>query len=245
MSIIREHVDYYREIFSSKHFRREPFLMIGLPVIEGHYMPDDFAYHNLKELVRSKGVKEISSLDLFDPKADIKHDLNKPVPKKYHNKFMVVADFGTIEHIFDTKQCLDNYFRMIKNKGLLVILTVVNGYYEHGLHVFNPEGLIKVFELNGFKIVYKKFTSSTGIEVEDPSINKNILIWLAARKIGTVRHFKVPQQQVWKSIYKRQKRNMEEEKTIVDGFAFYFREIKRRFINRMPMTLKNLLYGRY
>lgn len=37
-------------------------------------------------------------------------------------------------------------------------------------------------KLNGFKIIYHKYSTSTGIEIKNPEVNKNVLIWLAAQK---------------------------------------------------------------
>ena len=109
MTIINEHLQFYREIFQFPEFWNEPFLMIGVPYIIGPYMPKDFTHNNLKQLLIAKGLSKVTSLDLYDPRADLSIDLNNPVSQKFHNKYRVLADFGTIEHIFDTRQCLENY----------------------------------------------------------------------------------------------------------------------------------------
>lgn len=247
MAIILEHIPFYREIFSLPEFFKEPFLMIGLPSIEGSHIPEDFSYKTLKELLINKGLKKVESLDLFDPKADIKHDLNKPISKKYHNKYKVIIDIGTIEHIFDTRQCLENYFRMISNNGIFVLVTPVNGYFGHGLHVFNPEGLINSLKENNFKIVYKKYTSSTGIEVEDPSIKKDVLIWIVAKKTKSTNKFIVPQQEIWKSMYTslNKKQSNRQDNSAVSEIKFYLKNGKRNLIRKLPKGIINSIYGRY
>lgn len=247
MAIVIEHIPFYREIFNSPGFYKEPFLMIGLPNIAGKYIPKDFSFRNLKELLTNKGLKKIESLDLFDPNSDIKHDLNSPIPRKYHNKYKVVIDIGTLEHVFDTKQCLENYFRMVSEKGIFVLVTCVNGYFGHGLHVFNPEVLIDSLEKNNFKIIFKKFSSSTGIEIEDPSIKKDVLVWIVAKKTKPMKEFIVPQQEVWRHIYKSstKKSYLKTDDSIISNITYQLKIIKRFLIRKLPKSIINSLYGRY
>ena len=79
--------------------------------------------------------------------------------------------------------------------------TPVNGYYGHGLHVFNPQGLIDCFNDNGFKIVYLKYSTKFGKPVSDPSTAPDVLIWLVGRKEQDVAAFTCPQQKIWSSYY--------------------------------------------
>lgn len=225
MSVIFEHLPFYREIFTIKDFWKEPFLLIGIPRMDGVYMPKDFDYSDLIELLKDKGLKNISALDYFDPQADIKFDLNKPVPKKYQNKYKVLFDMGSIEHVFDTKQCLENYFRMIKKDGLFVLVTSINGYYGHGIHVFNPETIKEALKLNGFKIVYSKYSTSTGRKMDYIDTKKNMLIWVAAKKTKNMgKDFVVPQQTKWEKKYK--KGQTREKPTVLNKLKFGLRYLK-------------------
>lgn len=244
MSIIRPHIQFYKEIFQIDGFWNEPFLMIGLPEIEGLHLPKDFRFKNFQRFVKNRKLKKVYSLDLFDPEADFKLDLNKPVTEKYHGKFNVVADFGTIEHIFDTKQCLENYFKMLRKRGLLVISTSVNGYFGHGIHVFNPLSLKDALRLNGFSLLYFEYSSSTGVKVKDPSINKNIIVWIVARKNRNLNKFIVPQQKCWKTEYRKPFLS-KSKKTSFQAEVFYvIREVKRYLVNKIPINIRDRLYGR-
>jgi hypothetical protein len=242
MSIIREHLPFYREIFKFEDFWKTPFLMIGLPDIEGNHIPGDFKFDNLKQLVKSRGIKEVFCWDLFDPKADIRLDLNKPVPEKYRERFKVVIDIGTLEHIFDTRQCLENYLRMVKTGGLFTLVTPINGYFGHGLHVFNPEGIKEALKINNFEILYCKYITSTGYEVENPATKRNILIWIVARKKRPLKIFKVPQQKYWETSYKQTVRPGRENSSRFAEAAFVFREGKRRLVNLIPKNIRNRIY---
>jgi hypothetical protein len=56
----------------------------------------------------------------------------------------------------------------------------VNGYYAHGLYVFNPFALIGELELNGFRVLYQEYSREEGKPISDPAGGGHILIWLVA-----------------------------------------------------------------
>jgi hypothetical protein len=247
MTIIREHIPYYREIFSFPDFWREKFLMIGLPYIEGTHLPADFTYRNLKELVLSHGLQKVFSADLFDTNADYRWDLNRPIPKNFQNRYKVLIDIGTLEHIFDTRQCLENYFRLVAPGGLFVLVTPVNGYFGHGLHVFNPETLLDALEKNDFLVLYKKFITSTGIEVSDPALQGNILLWVLARKGNKLGKFIIPQQGYWKNMYASKKKyysDTSEKTSVIEEITFYLNEAKSWVLRKLPVGFRTWIYRR-
>lgn len=238
MSIIYEHLPFYREFFSIKGFLQGPFLMIGIPRMMGYFLPEDFDYPDLLKLLKAKGVDQIYSLDLFDDKADIQHDLNLPIPKKEIGKYKVVFDMGSIEHVFDTKQCLQNYFSLVKKGGLLAIVTPVNGYCRHGYHVFNPEMFQDALKQNGFEIVCQKYSTSTGIQLSQPNVKKDVLIWLVAKKVKQIKKFQIPQQSGWDELYKKGQSQI--EPNFSDKVIFYLKRLKRVFFKIMPRFIQRL-----
>jgi len=145
---------------------------------------------------------DIKSLDLYDPKADIKMDLNYPVPVEYHERFKVLMDIGTIEHIFDTAQCLENYFRMLRPGGLILLHCPVKGYCDHGLHTFSTEAILSVLEANHFRILWKQFADHDGHAC---TVGKgdNVNIFVLARKMHQTVNFIPPHQSRWRSAYTR------------------------------------------
>jgi hypothetical protein len=245
MTIIKEHIPYYREIFSFPEFWRERFLMIGLPYIEGTHLPADFNYANLKELVLAHGLKKVFSVDLFDPNADYRWDLNHPISTRFYNDFKVLIDIGTLEHVFDTRQCLENYFHLVATDGLFVSVAPVNGFFGHGFHVFNPETLLGALEKNGFQILYKKFTTSTGIEISNPALPGNILLWVIAKKKKRLSKFVIPQQGYWQDMYAVPKKGFSrasEKTSLIKGIEFYFKEVKRWILRKLPIGFRTCLY---
>ena len=163
-------------------------------------IPEGFRYSSLSELLRARG-NSVVSLDLYDKRAELRYDMNQPVPESEHKKYGTLIDIGCLEHLFDTAQCLENCFRMIRCGGHYLLNTSVNGDFGHGLHVFNPQGLIDCLGANGFKIVYLKYSTSLGKPVSDPSTSPDVVIWMVGRKEQDVPVFVCPQQEIWSNYY--------------------------------------------
>lgn len=163
-------------------------------------IPAGFRHNSLSDLLRAQG-NSVVSLDLFDSRAELRYDMNQPVPESEHRKYGTLIDIGCLEHLFDTAQCLENCIRMVRRGGHYLLHTPVNGYYGHGLHVFNPQGLIDCLGANGFKIVYLKYSTMFGKPISDPSTASNVLIWMVGRKERDVSAFTCPQQKIWSNYY--------------------------------------------
>lgn len=202
MAILQAHIPFYRVIFKIPGILSEPFLTLGYQdFFLDRDLFHDFRHQDLKHFLQSHGVKKVKTLDYFDQRADLKYDLNFPVPEHEHHAYRVVFDIGTLEHVFDTKQCLENCLRMVKVNGLYFLHTAVNGYFGHGLHVFNPEGLFAALELNNFEILFLKYSTSEGMPLENPADGENALIWVVAKKRKKIGDFKIPQQKKWIRYY--------------------------------------------
>ncbi len=48
-------------------------------------------------------IKDISVIDLFDPRADKRYDMNQPVPQSEHERYGLFVEIGSFEHVFDTR----------------------------------------------------------------------------------------------------------------------------------------------
>jgi hypothetical protein len=129
--------------------------------------------------------------------------MNSPLPAALTGQFRTVLDIGSIEHVFDTRQCLANLFALVPLGGSLMIHTPVHGFFDHGFHTFSPDCLIQAFELNGFEITYLKYSATGGVELADPSLLNDTLIWIAGRRREAPGEFVVPQQGRWSSVYYR------------------------------------------
>ena len=191
---IKRRVKYWMEMRMRK--RRG---LINLRLVRA--IPKEFQEGNLSDILKNLGLRDIRTMDYFDKRADIIHDMNLPLDHSLWGLFSTVIDIGSLEHVFDTKQCLWNLFRLLKLNGHLLLDTPCNGYFDHGFHTLSPECLIQAVELNGFEIKYLKYSTPDGYELEHPGIVSNAIIWLAAEKKEDKESFVIPQQGCWRDIY--------------------------------------------
>lgn len=203
MAIMDYHVPIYRDIFQLNGFFRDPVLMLGYQDIMGESVPEDFRFKDVKDLLSTKGIKNISTVDLHDPRANKRFDLNRPIPSEEFGRYNLVMDLGTIEHVLDTRQCLESCLRMVRIGGLYFVVTCVNGHFKHGLHVFNPDLFFNVLRDNGFEILFSKYSTMKGDIIADPSIREDVLIWLVAKKLKETGDFISSQQAYWTTTYRR------------------------------------------
>jgi hypothetical protein len=137
----------------------------------------------VSDLFASRGFRPLE-VDFDDPRAGLVHDLSKPFNESMKNRFSVVFDIGTIEHVADTISVLKNYFTSLRVGGLVFLLTPIRGYFDHGFHTFSEEFVVGVFEMNGFEILEKKYAAESGLLLQSPLEADNSLILVAARKVN-------------------------------------------------------------
>jgi len=109
----------------------------------------------LDELLRKDFDCRVDALDLSDYQgATILQDLNSPVPLELKNRFDLIVESGTLEHIMDFKQAAESLGEMTKIGGYLAIITPTNGYVGHGFFQINPDFFYSFFSPeNGFEVV--------------------------------------------------------------------------------------------
>jgi hypothetical protein len=198
--VLLGHVPFYKEIFALPGFLREPALCFGYQEFDHEATLDGSRYLHLGEYFATLGISA-TSLDLFDPRSELRYDMNFPVPESEHGRYATFIDIGSLEHVFDTRQCFENCLRMIALAGHYLLHTPVNGYYGHGFHVFNPECLRGGLELNGFQVVYEKYSTVGGKPVAGPAAPGDIVAWIVARKERNMHEFACPQQRKWYTRY--------------------------------------------
>src|SRR5262245_44584317 len=121
-------------------------------------------------LYATLGAERVDSMDCASYEgATIIHDLNTPVPAELKNKFDVVDDGGTLEHVFNYPTALKNAMNMVKPGGALLLFTPANNYMGHGFYTFSPELFFEALgEKNGFRVermvLYEVFPRSRWYE---------------------------------------------------------------------------------
>ena len=118
------------------------------------------------------GFSSVDSMDFSDfEDASIIQDLSGKIPKKLENKFDVIYDGGTCEHIFDLPTAYRNINKMLKPGGTLIGHSPCNNWVNHSFYQINPE------------MVYGFWEGTLGYEVLHCSLQP--LMPMHARKVVT------------------------------------------------------------
>jgi hypothetical protein len=100
------------------------------------------------------GAESVTSVDMSDYQgATVLHDMNQPIGENLKNRFSMVFDGGSLEHIFDVRQAIKNFMEMVAPGGHFVGITTGNNFLGHGFYQFSPEFFFRVFSSeNGFQV---------------------------------------------------------------------------------------------
>jgi hypothetical protein len=97
------------------------------------------------------GITDYCDLDKFEiDSPQMLHDLNIPIPPEWSNKFNLIIDSGTIEHIFDVRQVMANVVNMCRESGWVVHISPLNNWIDHGFYCFSPCFFYDFYKANGF-----------------------------------------------------------------------------------------------
>ena len=101
------------------------------------------------------GATCISSLDVSDYEgATIIHDLNQPIPIELSQRFSLVHDGGTLQHVFNFPQALKNCMEMVRVGGHFTQVSNANNFMGFAFWQISPELIYRAFApQNGFNIV--------------------------------------------------------------------------------------------
>lgn len=103
----------------------------------------------------SLGASKIQSIDAspFEG-ATFVHDLNEPIGPELKERFDLVFDGGTLEHVFNFPVALQNCMEMVKPGGHIMFHTGTNNWCGHGFYQFSPELFYRALSPeNGFEVV--------------------------------------------------------------------------------------------
>ena len=123
-----------------------------LPAENAHFA--SLGYMSGKTLFKSLGFQTIQALDVSEFEgAEIIHDLNNPeLPRNLHERFDVIIDHGTLEHVFHIPNALNNLFRMLKVGGRLIHASPTSNLVDHGFYMFSPTFFYDFYLTNNWEI---------------------------------------------------------------------------------------------
>jgi SAM-dependent methyltransferase len=168
------------------------------------------------KLLKMIGFNTIHSFDFSNYEdANFIHDMNTPIEDIHKNKYDIVFDGGSLEHIFNFPVAVKNCMEMLKTDGYFLSVTTCNNFSGHGFYQFSPELFFRVFTKdNGFEMI-DIFISENNkwYKVHDPEKIKSRVtfknkhetyIIVIAKKIANTEIFKnTPQQsdyvECWKN----------------------------------------------
>jgi hypothetical protein len=106
-----------------------------------------------RRFLLSLGFREVMSCDVTDHEgADIILDLNKQVPRELCERFDVVMNIGTSEHVFHVPQVLANLHQMVAPAGRIIHWVPASNQVDHGLYSFSPTLFYDYYQANHYAI---------------------------------------------------------------------------------------------
>jgi hypothetical protein len=117
---------------------------------------DDFLRENTygDQFFSLLGAEHVESLDYSTYEgATLIHDMNLPISAELRERFSVVHDGGSIEHVFNAPQAFKNCMEMVQIGGHFTQVNAANNFMGHGFWQFSPELIFRMFSReNGFRI---------------------------------------------------------------------------------------------
>lgn len=114
------------------------------------YEQEIFVDRLLKDHFNSTVVDSIDKSNFEG--ATIIHDMNIPIPNDLKGKYDTVIDAGTLEHIYNVPQALDNVSSLCKPLGQIIHILPANNQCGHGFWQMSPELFFSLYsDNNGYK----------------------------------------------------------------------------------------------
>ena len=201
---------------------------------------DIFLQDYSDDFLKSIGVEALEILDVSDyENATIIHDLNTPIPDSLREKFTLVVDIGTSEHVFNVTQSFENLRQLCAHQGHVLMVNPANNWLGHGFYQFSPELFFRAFdkefgfEVKSLYLIKKRFLHETWYKLSDPKnvgrrgtilTNRRCYIAVIASKSVSTSASASPQQSDYVSAW--------EERKVSKFGSIYL---------RMPKVLKNIM----
>ncbi len=122
-----------------------------------------------------KKVLEHVSLDLNGMFGSLVVDLNFPVPESLIDRFQLITDYGTSEHVENQFQVFKNVHDMCKANGIMIhTLPLPNNFPDHCLYYYPKEFFSRLARLCDYKVIMLKIQNAF-----NPPIPKSRMIFVA------------------------------------------------------------------
>jgi hypothetical protein len=202
------------------------------------------------------GARTVDSVDAsaFEG-ATLVHDLNQPIPAEWRDRYTVVFDGGTLEHVFNAPQAFKNCMDLLEVGGTFVQATPANNYMGHGFYQFSPELMFQLFRPgNGFELVTvvlrEDVNGGRSFVVTAPSVVKRriqmtnpypTMLYTIARKVANVEHIGTPQQEDYAQAWRRRR----SDPAYVAAPGSSGSAVRSLVRNNLPPAFERFLRGHY
>ncbi|MFN4284029.1 MAG: hypothetical protein ACK4NA_15445 [Alphaproteobacteria bacterium] len=141
-----------QRVFATHRQLRQAFAHAGSA--PSRSFPDDNAIADDVTLLENLGFEKAESLDYSDYEgADQIIDLNSgALPDHLRERYDVLLDSGTIEHVFHVPNALANIHNMVKTGGRIIFIAPSSNHMEHGFYMFSPTFFHDYYKANGLRI---------------------------------------------------------------------------------------------
>jgi SAM-dependent methyltransferase len=104
---------------------------------------------NAQTVLSLLGAKDVFVADCSNYESpDYLIDLNLPVSNEYFEKFDVILDIGTLEHVFNLPMLLRNLNFMLKKGGEIILMNPTSNAIDHGFYSISPTLFFDYFAAN-------------------------------------------------------------------------------------------------
>jgi len=170
----------------------------------------------VKQFYEALGFEKYIAIDVNNDKDAIALDLNNIVYDKINEKFDLVTNNGTSEHIFNQHSVFANIHNLCKVDGYMIHVLPCTGWVDHGFYNYNPNLFTAIAEQNDYNIEWTGFgvtnadlicrTNFTDVKERNPSrkeyveiLNQmgNDTMLMAVMQKTTDNEFKIPMQKIY------------------------------------------------
>jgi hypothetical protein len=109
---------------------------------------------DFSSILNSLKIEEVDIMDFSDYEgANIIQDLNILIKNQdIVDKYDLIIDGGTLEHIFHIPNAFENFFKLLKIGGRIVHFAPSSNHVDHGFYMFSPTLFHDYYTANNYKI---------------------------------------------------------------------------------------------
>ncbi len=112
------------------------------------------------------GASRYHALDLDDSRAQVRADLNLPLPPSV-GTFDVVTNFGTTEHVFDIAQTFRTIHQLLRVGGVQLHTLASFAGIDHGFYNVHPTTFLDMARANHYDVVDVSYIDNINFRMAD------------------------------------------------------------------------------